>query len=251
MKYLLLLADLLQFFMVRYPFQNEYTPESQIRYEKIGMIPVPHGHTRIPVANGTFGAWLRKLDLRKDNTVYLFNGEAKRNQSAQFAVIDMSVGQKNLQQCADAVMRLRAEYQLSSGKKHEIVFYDNDGKAYRPSLQTDRSSFDRYLEGVFSWCGTLSLEKQLKKAKDPAVIHAGDVFIKGGSPGHAVMVMDVARDTHGRYIFLLSQSYMPAQDIHILRNPMDAMMNPWYSLKEGGDLTTPEWVFQFQDRRSW
>jgi hypothetical protein len=44
---------------------------------------------------------------------------------------------------------------------------------------------------------------------------------------------------------------MPAQDIHILRNPMDAMMNPWYSLKEGGDLTTPEWVFQFQDRRSW
>lgn len=251
MKYLMLLADLLGFFTACCPIKNEKKQEAIIRFAKIGMIPVPYGHTRVAAANGTFGAWLRQLELRKDNTVYLYNGQPKRNQSAQFAVIDISVGQKNLQQCADAVMRLRAEYLLSSGKKHEIVFYDNDNKAYRPGPQTDRSSFDRYLEEVFSWCGTLSLEKQLKRAKDPAVIHAGDVFIKGGSPGHAVMVMDVARDTHGRYVFMLSQSYMPAQDIHILRNPTDPTMSPWYSLKEIGDLTTPEWVFQFQQRKTW
>lgn len=251
MKYLLLLADLLGFFTACRPIKNENTHEAIIRYAKIGMIPVPHGHTRVPAANGTFGAWLRQLELRKDNTVYLYNGQPKRNQSAQFAVIDISVGQKNLQQCADAVMRLRAEYLLSSGRKHEIVFYDNEKKAYRPGNQTDRSSFDRYMEEVFSWCGTLSLEKQLKTAKDPAVIHAGDVFIKGGSPGHAVMVMDVARDIQGRYIFMLSQSYMPAQDIHILRNPTDPAMSPWYSLKETGDLSTPEWDFQFQQRKTW
>jgi len=251
MKYLLLLADLLQFFTACSPVQDAHVYEHEKGYGKIGMIPVPQGYTRVPAGNGSFGAWLRQLELRNDNIVYLHNGQPKRNQSAQFAVMKISVGEKNLQQCADAVMRLRAEYLLSSGRKHEIVFYDNDKNAYRPGAQTDRPSFDRYLEQVFSWCGTLSLEQQLKKAKDPAEIRAGDVFIKGGSPGHAVMVIDVARNVHGKYIFMLCQSYMPAQDIHILRNPTDASMNPWYSLQENGDLTTPEWVFQFQQRRSW
>ena len=56
----------------------------------------------------TFGAWLRSVPLKKNLTVYLYNGVPKRNQEAQFAVLDVSVGHEDLQQCADAVMRLRA-----------------------------------------------------------------------------------------------------------------------------------------------
>jgi hypothetical protein len=44
-------------------------------------------------------------------------------------------------------------------------------------------------------------------------------------------------------IFLLSQSYMPAQDIHILVNPNDEKISPWYSTKFGNELQTPEWTF--------
>ena len=51
-------------------------------------------------------------------------------------------------------------------------------------------------------------------------LQPGDVFIKGGSPGHAVIVVDVAIYTQtGKKVFLLAQSYMPAQQIHILVNP--------------------------------
>ncbi len=43
-------------------------------------------------------------------------------------------------------------------------------------------------------------------------------------------------------IFLLAQSYMPAQEIQILESTEN--VNPWYRLPGGGgELVTPEWIF--------
>nr|PZN03264.1 MAG: hypothetical protein DIU66_07880 [Bacillota bacterium] len=36
---------------------------------------------------------------------------------------------------------------------------------------------------------------------------------------------------------------MPAQDIHILKNPANSDGNPWYSINFGERLRTPEFVF--------
>ena len=46
----------------------------------------------------------------------------------------------------------------------------------------------------------------------------------------------------GRRAVLLAQSYMPAQDIHVLRKP-EAPDNPWYIIEGDGPLATPEWDF--------
>ncbi len=55
------------------------------------------------------------------------------------------------------------------------------------------------------------------------------MFIKGGFPGHAVLVADVAENaTTGEKRFLLVQSYMPAQQMHVLKNPAAADGSPWY-----------------------
>ena len=81
-------------------------------------------------------------------------------------------------------------------------------------------------------------------------LQPGDVFIKGGSPGHAVIVVDVAIYTQtGKKVFLLAQSYMPAQQIHILVNPANRGLSPWYELSDNdeGKLYTPEWVFEKKD----
>jgi hypothetical protein len=96
---------------------------------------------------------------------------------------------------------------------------------------------------VFRYAGTLSLSKELVPVRLEN-IQPGDVFIKGGSPGHAVIVMDVTENskTHEK-LFLLAQSYMPAQEIHILRNPENTDTFPWYSTNFTGDLETPEWTF--------
>lgn len=215
-------------------------------------IPLPAGYERVTVAEGSFAAWLRKVGIRKDKTVYLYNGRPKQNQNAQFAVLDVPVGKKDLQQCADAVMRLRASWLYSQKRFAEISFADNNGKKYTCPGAVDSARFERYLENVYAWCGTLSLEKQLHPVTRFQFIQPGDVLIKGGSPGHAVIVMDMAINKAGNKIYLLAQSYMPAQNIHILKNPEHEAGSPWYEVKaDNSFITTPEWTFSPNQLRRW
>jgi hypothetical protein len=83
-------------------------------------------------------------------------------------------------------------------------------------------------------------------------IAIGDVFIKGGFPGHAVLVADMAESTAtGEKRFLLVQSYMPAQEMHVLKNPAAGDGSPWYPAAFVGELKTPEWSFAPGALRRW
>lgn len=248
---------------------NEYNFPWLLAYDYttsiINLIDTPKEYERKDYSFNSFQSWLRYLPLKKDNTVFLFNGEEKYNQSAQYRVIDIDVGNKDLQQCADAVMRLRAEYLFASNQKNDIHFNYTNGTSipfskwssgYYPSLKSNKvvwvsnandssySSFKKYMNNIFMYAGTASLEKELSKI-DMNDIEAGDVFIKGGFPGHAVIVVDVAiNKTNGDKCFMLAQSYMPAQSIHILKNPNNSDLSPWYSVKECTEIiVTPEWTF--------
>ncbi|MEM7513255.1 MAG: DUF4846 domain-containing protein [Bacteroidota bacterium] len=89
--------------------------------------------------------------------------------------------------------------------------------------------------------GTWSFEKELNPIS-MSEAKIGDVFIQGGFPGHAIIIVDEAINTIGEKVFLFAQSYMPAQEIHILKNPNDPALSPWYTLNEA-TLLTPEWSF--------
>lgn len=245
--------------------------ESAAPVKTTGTLPVPAGYTRLPAAPGSFGEWLRTVPLKSNNTVYLYDGRPKANQQAQYAVLDVTVGKKDLQQCADAVIRLYAEYLYSGRQYTKIAFHATDGtlmdynswrKGYRFVVRQHRlqkmktaapsdarESFDQYLQVVFSYAGTLSLQRELKPVSQAAEVAPGDVFIQGGSPGHAVIVMDVIQNAKGERQFLLAQSYMPAQDIHILRNPSGN--SPWYNTTFGNQLYTPEWTFGKNSLHRW
>jgi hypothetical protein len=220
-------------------------------YTSIGAIPVPDGYKRVKADEASFAEWLRTISLKKDSLVHLYNGQLKRRQSAQFAIMDIPVGNKDLQQCADAVMRLRAEYFYAQKRFGEIVFTDNEGRSYRWTKGDDRPAFERYLETVFGMCGTASLQKQLKPVASVQSIEPGDVFIKGGFPGHAMIVMDVATNKEGKKIYMLAQSYMPAQEIHVVINPMD-VSSCWYEADDQLEqILTPEWTFEKNQLRRW
>lgn len=218
-------------------------------FTHIKNIALPEGFERISGKEAGFGEWLHDIPLKRDKTVYLYNGTPKINQSAQFAVLDISVGDKDLQQCADAVMRLRAEYLFANKEYDRIRFTDNEGGIYQFDAPYSKQHLQTYLQRVFGMCGTASLNKQLKAVK-MMDMQAGDVLIKGGFPGHAVIVVDMARNASGEKIYLLAQSYMPAQDIHILNNPNNEKRSPWYLLKEE-DVSTPEYYFTRDQLKSW
>ena len=111
------------------------------------------------------------------------------------------------------------------------------------SRDASYGSFRKYLDVVFTYAGTLSLSQEMDRI-DADELQPGDVFLRGGSPGHCVIVVDMAVDPEtGRKVFLIAQSYMPAQDIHILKNPAKGDGDPWYPLDFGDTLDTPEWMF--------
>ena len=170
---------------------------------------------------------------------------------AQFAVLDISVGNKDLQQCADAVMRLRAEYLFAEKRFDAISFTDNEHTVYSFQPPYTRENFMNYMERVFGMCGSASLSKQLQPVDDFSAIQPGDVLIRGGFPGHAAIVTDVAENAAGKKIFTIAQSYMPAQDIHLLVNPANENISPWYEVNNDKRIVTPEYLFYKTELKRW
>lgn len=231
----------------------------------------PEGYERDSVAKNSFASYLQHFPLKAHGTkVYFFNGNLKNRQDVHAAVLDISIGKRDLQQCADAIMRLRAEYLYKNERFSEISFHFTNGfkadyKKWKAGKRIkvsgnqvswvsggtaggSRSSFHKYLNMVFSYAGTISLRKEMKKiALENA--KTGDIFIQAGSPGHAVIIMDMATNAAGEKMVLLAQSYMPAQNIHILKNMNNTAISPWYNLKDLQRLSTPEWDFDKEDLR--
>ncbi len=230
-------------------------PQEKVNYKYIKSIPTPPGYKRIKADTGSFAFWIRNTELKKDNTLYLFNGTKKTNQNFHFAVLNFDTGTKDLQQCADAVIRLRAEYLYSLKKYDDIHFNflsDDKPRFYKDYANNDYSykKFRKYLDYIFSYANTASLKKELTPVKDLKKIKPGDVFIQSGKPfGHAVIVVDVAKNDKGDIIFMLAQSYMPAQDINILKNLNNENLSPWYNFTDADRLILPEWEFEYSDLR--
>jgi hypothetical protein len=233
-------------------------------------INVPEGYSRIEVENNSFAEYLRNLPLKEHQAkVLYYNGKVKENFGVYEAVVDMEIGTKNLQQCADAVMRLRGEYLYQQKKWDQIHFNLTNGfrvdyrkwmqgyrvvvdgnKTYWAKKSSELNSYEtfrNYMEFVFIYAGTLSLSQELQSVKLEEM-QIGDVLIQGGSPGHAVIVVDMAENQEtGEKLYLLAQSYMPAQEIQLLANPNNRKISPWYILSTDEKIHTPEWVFTKDD----
>ncbi|HWQ81986.1 MAG TPA: DUF4846 domain-containing protein [Ignavibacteria bacterium] len=231
---------------------------------------LPEGFKRIKAEENSFAYYLRHLPLKPHGSlVRYYDGKIKPNEDIYDAVVDLEIGNKDLHQCADAIMRLRAEYLRNLRQYEKIHFNFTNGfradysewlagnrivvkgnKAYWKQTGNTSDSYDefwKYLEIVFTYAGTLSLSKELKPVSDDD-LQIGDIFIIGGSPGHAIIVVDAAvNDKTDEKIFLLAQSYMPAQELQVLRNNNDDSLSPWYSVKFSEILITPEWKFAKSD----
>lgn len=224
-------------------------------------IAPPAGYQRVPPQPGSFAAWLRELPLLPAGSpVRAFDGRVLRdgNDPGVAAVVDLDLSRRDRQQCADSVMRLRGEYLQASGRADKASFPWAGGKRFgykqwreglRP-VQKGRSwafeakarpssgheSFRAYLEFMFTWTGTQHLVSEPRVAADK--LQPGDFFIQAGSPGHAVIALDLVRDAAGRRRALIGQGFMPAQDLHVLRAGDGSA---WFELSPPRPVQTPFW----------
>lgn len=235
-------------------------------------ISAPSGYTRTEEKAESLGEFIRNYGVKEDGAkVLLYDGTEKTNQNAQVAVFTLPIEERNLQQCADSVMRMYAEYFLATKQYDRMVFRYSDGfeAAYSKWIQgykikvTDGKatwvaneacnetyeSFQEYMRMVFAYAGTYSMKSESIETK-LSDIKIGDIFLKGGSPGHVVMVVDTCVDKDGNKAFLLAQGFMPAQEFHVLKNPLHED-DPWYYADEVVyPFVTPEYTFEEGSLRS-
>jgi hypothetical protein len=227
----------------------------------VDAFPPPEGYARVAVGESSFGAWLRTLPLRaagREVRDYRGHPILEAHHPHLAAVAEIDIGHRDLQQCADSIIRLHAEWLWSKGRKQDIAYHFTSGDlaawskyahGHRASIVQKKvvwkrsgrknesyENFQDYLKLVFTYAGTVSLMREAKPV-ERADIQPGDFFVTGGSPGHTVLVLDMATHGSGAKVALLGQGFMPAQDFHVLATgPGQA----WFSLEEES-VETPFW----------
>ena len=215
---------------------------------------IPESYKRIAITD--YHKWLINKQIKIEE-VKTYDGYTIYGLGDYYAAkFDYKIGKRDLHQCADAAMYFRAWYHFDKGNISKIIFTFTDGTRYSYSnflkqkqLSNTFNSFNKYMAIIWSYAGTWSINKYDTNEVSVSNISAGDIFVVGGFPGHAITIVDVVENECGDKKIMLSQSFMPAQDIHILKNPKSKSQSPWYHIPKGKKLITPEWVFNISDIR--
>ncbi len=227
----------------------------------------PDGFTRVSAEEGSFEAYLQTLPLKTDGTpVLTFEGKESQAQN-QAAIIDLDVGKKNAQSGSRALLRLRAEYLYAEEKFDEITYHFLSGftfpfekwaEGYRVRVDgkkvewqkkaepsTSYETFRAYLDTLYAYTNTTGILADLKPTTTPYI---GDVFINAESGGVMIVDMAVNPQTQEK-VFLLACSGSPAESIHVLKNPDEPELSPWYRMADGSFTTSGGGVFGLPDLR--
>ena len=91
----------------------------------------PKGYKRVEADEGSFADFIGNYPLEPDGTPVYYFDKREKGGDGHVAVFSMEVAEEDLQQCADSIMRIYAEYLYKSGNEDKI------------SLRLLESSFDQ------------------------------------------------------------------------------------------------------------
>lgn len=226
---------------------------------------LPDGYKRVPYEKGSFQEYLRHYQLKAyGSKIINYDDTEYFAQDWHEAILEVPVPSNGLQQCADALMRIRSEYLWEQNKKEDIGFNFTSGhycswskyaEGYRPKIKgnkvsfhktaqanTSKTNFYKYLNLIYTYAGTLSMYHELQKITVDD-IRIGDMLVKPGSPGHIEIVVDEIVNEKGEKMYLLAQGNTPAQSVCLLKNYGNASSAPWYKFTENDPVDTPSYYF--------
>lgn len=171
---------------------NSFKPISLIDKDQLSIITrvkVPEGYKRVVSPKGSFQAYLQNYKLKAyGSKIINYDGTAYFWQKGHVGILDISVPKNGLQQCADALIRIRSEHLWDQDRKVEIGFNFTSGHycswskyadGYRPKINGNKVSFHKtasanhsktnfykYLNLIYTYSGTLSLYHELPKIND-------------------------------------------------------------------------------------
>ncbi|GAA4277236.1 DUF4846 domain-containing protein [Aquimarina mytili] len=226
---------------------------------------VPEGYKRVIYDKNSFENYLRYYPLKPyGSKIINYDDTEYFAQDWHEAILEISVPKNGLQQCADALMRIRSEYLWQQNRKDEIGFNFTSGhycswikyaEGYRPKISGNRvtfhktaspnhskSNFYKYLNLIYTYAGTLSMHTELEKVEVDD-IKIGDMLVKPGSPGHIEIIVDEIVNELGDKMYLLAQGNTPAQSVCLLKNFENVSISPWYRFDKNEPVYTPSYYF--------
>ncbi|NQY04930.1 MAG: DUF4846 domain-containing protein [Flavobacteriaceae bacterium] len=229
-------------------------------------VTLPEGYSRVTYPEGSFQEYVRNYKLKDFGAkVINYDGSEYGYQSGHIGVLEIPVPENGLQQCADALIRIRAEYLWDKGRKDEIGFNFTSGhycswkqyaEGYRPKIKgstvtfhktaspnNTKANFYKYLNLIYMYSGTISLYHELSKITTIEELQIGDMLIYAGSPGHVIMIADAIQNDNGEKRFIMIQGNTPAQSVHMLKSVMDTDLSPWYEFEIGAYTEIPTYYF--------
>ncbi len=228
-------------------------------------VVVPKGYKRVPYSVGSFQEYLRNYKLKSyGSKIINYDNSEYFAQNWHEAILEVPVPSNGLQQCADALMRIRSEYLWKQDRKDEIGFNFTSGhycswskyaEGFRPKIKGNKvtfhktavpnhskTNFYKYLNLIYMYAGTLSMHSELQKITIED-IRIGDMLVKPGSPGHIEIIVDEIINEQGDKMYLLAQGNTPAQSVCLLKNFDDTTISPWYTFTKNEPVYTPSYNF--------
>jgi hypothetical protein len=209
----------------------------------------------------SWSEWLRLLPLAAPGTpVRNYRGEivVPGDDEHLAAVVAIDIGNRDIQQSADVILRLHAEWRwyiddlrmlYLSDTKVELPLQkwvagerliEGEGqpswiRQAAPTPKLEHAEFREYLDSVFTWSdGRALLAESVPLA--PEVLEPGAFFLHEGHPAEVLVVLDVATSPAGKRAMLLAQALNPAENIHVIRPSRDSL---WFPVRTDQPVRVP------------
>ncbi len=233
-------------------FVSTAIPDYVCAQSTIGNIALPSDtYHRIQISEDSFAAMLRNLPLKSPGSDVLnYRGgifKSGKDTSVAF-VVDLDIRGRRLEQCMDILVRLYAQYiwrrnlvdhfklPLPGGywlswKDWEAGFrpvFKGIDISMRKLSDFDDSyhSYQSYLNTIYAESHTQQFYHALQSLKGEEV-QIGDIIIRKGTKGHAIMIVDLAMNKRGEMIALIANGDTPACEFFLLNHKKD---RPWIPL---------------------